>query len=767
VLAAHRHQHLPFEKLVEELAPVRELGATPLFSAMLAFQGPVTRPPALPGLTTEDVPVPTGTAKLDLLLDLGERDGALTGFLEYDAGLYEPATLERLLGHFRNLLAAVTHPGWRVAGLPLLTAHERHQIVAEWNDGQDAPRDRTLPELFAEQARRRPDAVAVTCGAGRLTYGDLDRQSEALGRRLRALGAGPEERVAICLERSTAMIMAMFVVLKTGAAYVPLDSEHPAERQALVLGDAAARALVTTPEIAARLAIPEGLPVVDAFPPLPMEGEAMGQGGEAPLPGNAAYVIYTSGSTGRPKGVVVTHAEVVRLLSATDPWYRFGPDDAWSLFFSFAFDFSVWEIWGALAYGGRLVIAPYWVSRSPTDLYDLIADERITVLNQTPSAFRQLIQAEADRSAPRDLALRVVVFGGEALDVASLVPWFARHGDRTPRMINMYGITETTVHSTYRPITAPDLALATVSPIGVPIPDLQIHVLDRWLQPAPVGVPGEICVGGHGLARGYFHRPDLTATRFIPDPFADRPGARLYRSGDLARRLPGGDVDYLGRSDFQVKIRGFRVELGEIEAVIEKQPPVLHAAVLAREDRPNHQAGDRRLVAYVVPRDGTLSIEELRGALRQRLPEYMVPSAFVVLDALPLTANGKLDRRALPAPDAAARGPVVAPRTATEEAIAAVWRDVLGLTAVSVEESFFDLGGHSLLIVQVHRRLAGQFPDLAVVDLFRYPTISALAQFLSKENVDQVSLEESRERADTRTDRARQRRELRRQVRKR
>ncbi len=766
-LAGQAHQEIPFERLVEELKPERNLASPPLFQVLFVFQNTPREPLGLPGLTARPLAVGTGTAKFELHLSLEERAGeGIAGEIDYNRDLFDATTVDRLLGQYETLLAAaVADPDLRLSVIPLLTAPERQQLLAEWNDGEDSPRDRTLPELFAEQVKRRPDAVAVTCGADRLTYGELDRLSSALAHRLRAFGAAPEERVAICLERSTSLFVALLGVLKTGAAYVPLDSEHPAERQALVLGDAHARALVATPEIAARLAIPEALPIVSPFPPLPAEGGEMGEGGQggALVSTNPAYIIYTSGSTGRPKGVAVTHAEVVRLLTATDPWYHFGPGDTWTLFFSFAFDFSVWEIWGALAYGGRLVIAPYWVSRSPADFYNLLADEQITVLNQTPSAFRQIIQAEGDLPAPRDLAVRIVIFGGEALDVASLAPWFERHGDRMPRMINMYGITETTVHSTYRPIARPDLALAPVSPIGVPIPDLQIHLLDRWLQPAPVGVHGEICVGGHGLARGYFRRPDLTAMRFIPDPFAARPGARLYRSGDLARRLPDGDIDYLGRIDFQVKIRGFRIELGEIEAVIEKHPSVLHAAILAREDRP----GDRRLVAYVVPRDATLSLEDLRGALRQRLPEYMVPAAFVVLGALPLTANGKLDRRALPAPDAASRGPVVAPRTATEEAIAAVWREVLGLPAVGVEDSFFDLGGHSLLIVQVHRLLAGQFPELAVVDLFRYPTISALAQFLSKERVDQISLEESRERADTRTDRARQQRELRRQVRKR
>jgi len=767
-LSGQAHQEIPFERLVEELKPERNLARPPLFQVIFVFQNTPREPLGLPGLTAQPLAVSTGTAKFELHLSLEERAGeGIAGEIDYNRDLFDATTVDRLLGQYGTLLAAaVADPGMRLSVIPLLTAPERQQLLAEWNDGEDSPRDRTLPELFAEQVKLRPDAVAVTCGADRLTYGELDRLSSVLAHRLRLLGAAPEERVAICLERSTSLFVALLGVLKTGAAYVPLDSEHPAERQALVLGDAHARALVTTPEIAARLAIPEGLPMVSAFPPLPAEGGERGeegQGGEVPVSTNPAYIIYTSGSTGRPKGVAVTHAEAVRLLTATDRWYCFGPGDTWSLFFSFAFDFSVWEIWGALAYGGRLVIASYWVSRSPADFYNLLADEQITVLNQTPSAFRQIIQAEGDLPAPRDLALRIVIFGGEALDVASLAPWFERHGDRTPRMINMYGITETTVHSTYRPVTRPDMALAPVSPIGVPIPDLQIHLLDRWLQPAPVGVHGEICVGGHGLARGYFRRPDLTAMRFIPDPSSGRPGARLYRSGDLARRLPDGDIDYLGRIDFQVKIRGFRIELGEIEAVIEKHPSVLHAAILAREDRP----GDRRLVAYVVPRDAALSVEDLRGTLRQRLPEYMVPAAFVVLEALPLTANGKLDRRALPAPDAASRGPVVAPRTTTEEAIATVWREVLGLPAVGVEDSFFDLGGHSLLIVQVHRLLSSQFPELAVVDLFRYPTISALAQFLSKERVDQVSLEESRERADTRTDRARQQRELRRQVRKR
>ena len=778
-LAGQTHQDVPFERLVEELKPERNLARPPLFQVLFVFQNTPRAPLDLPGLTVRPLAVATGTAKFELHLSLEETEEGIAGTLDFNRDLFEATTIDRLSRWYATLLAAAAaDPGLRLSVLPLLTAPERHQLLAEWNDGQEAPRDRTLVELFAEQVKERPGAVAVTCGADRLIYGDLDRLSDALARRLRALGAAPEERVAICLDRSTAMIIALLGVLKTGAAYVPLDPEHPAERQAFVLGDAQPRALVTTQEITARLAIPKGLPVVSPVDlpeggglPSPArggglearagEGSGEGAGGRTvTLASHPAYIIYTSGSTGRPKGVVVTHAEVVRLLTATDPWFRFGPADTWTQFFSFAFDFSVWEIWGALAYGGRLVIIPHWVSRSPADFYDLLAAEQVTVLNQTPSAFRQLIQAEGDRPAEqrRRLALRMVIFGGEALDVASLAPWFERHGDNTPRMINMYGITETTVHVTYRPVTAGDIARAPVSPLGVPIPDLQVHLLDHRLHPVPVGVHGEICVGGNGLARGYFRRPDLTAQHFIPDTFSGRPGARLYRSGDLARRLPDGGLDYLGRIDFQVKIRGFRIELGEIEAALLQHPSVRNAAVLAREE----PGGDRRLAAYVVPQDNTLSVDDLRAALRQRLPEYMIPAAFVVLDALPLTANGKLDRRALPAPDAAPRGPAVAPRNATEEAIATVWREVLGLPAVGVKDSFFDLGGHSLLVVQVHRRLAAQFPELAIVDLFRYPTISALARLLTRERVDQVDLEESRERADTRIDRARKQRELRR-----
>ncbi|MFL6236491.1 MAG: amino acid adenylation domain-containing protein, partial [Thermoanaerobaculia bacterium] len=441
-----------------------------------------------------------------------------------------------------------------------------------------------------------------------------------------------------------------------------------------------------------------------------------------------AYVIYTSGSTGRPKGVAVTHANVDRLFTATDPWFDFNAGDVWTLFHSYAFDFSVWEIWGALLHGGRLVVVPYWVSRSPEAFHELLAAERVTVLNQTPSAFRQLIWTAEGK--PADLPLRYVVFGGEALEPASLAPWIARYGER-PRLINMYGITETTVHVTYRPVGEGDLAAG--SRIGVPIPDLAVHLLDPGLRPVPVGAPGEIHVGGAGLALGYLGRPDLTAERFLPDPFSCRPGARLYRSGDLARRLPDGDLEYLGRADQQVKIRGFRIEPGEIEAALATQPGVREAVVLARSDRSVGSLADRRLVAYVT---GDTTADALRQALGERLPDYMIPAAFVFLEALPLTGNGKVDRRALPAPEAAA--PAAAdrrePRDPLERFLAAQLRDVLGLSAdreTGIDESFFDLGGNSITsAIFTHRLQEAVGEAFHVMAIFDHPTVATLAAYI-------------------------------------
>ncbi|HEY4574845.1 MAG TPA: amino acid adenylation domain-containing protein, partial [Thermoanaerobaculia bacterium] len=669
----------------------------------------------LPGLTLSPFEAGAEAAKLDLVVHLFAAGGKVSGAFRYDADLFDAATVERLAGHFGTLLGAWTdEPGRRLSDLPLLAAAERHQLLAEWNPASvPAAAPFCLHRRFEAQVDRAPAALALSVEGESLTYGDLDAWANRIAHHLQARGVRPGDRVALRLERSGGMVAAILGVLKAGAAYVPVDPTYPAERIAFTLEDSGAALLLTAEDLEAAGSRDAGRLEIPVDPDFP------------------AYVIYTSGSTGRPKGVVITHANADRLLTATDPWFGFNTEDVWVLFHSYAFDFSVWEIWGALLYGGRLLVLSFLESRDPEGFYRLLRDERVTVLNQTPSAFRQLIWAAEGK--PADLALRYVIFGGEALEPASLAPWFARYGDRKPRLINMYGITETTVHVTYRPLTEADLTGG--SRIGRPIPDLAVHLLDAFLRPVPLGVPGEIHVGGAGLARGYLDRPGLTAERFVPDPFSGMPGARLYRSGDLARRLPDGDLEYLGRADQQVKIRGFRIELGEIEAALTQQPGVREAVVLARSDRSDgSDRSDRSLVAYLVGED--LDTAALREALGRLLPDYMVPGAFVFLDALPLTGHGKVDRRALPAPDAAApaaaAGP--APRDPLERFLAGQFHDVLALPAereLGVDESFFDLGGTSITTaVFTHRLQEALGETVPVVAIFDHPTVASLAAFV-------------------------------------
>ncbi len=608
-LAAYAHQDLPFERLVEELQPERSQNRNPLIQVVFSYQNFPRSQAQVEGLVLsvpDDVRVGTGTAKFDLTLFLFEDGDRLQGALEFNRGIFEEATVQRLLGGFENLLtAAAADPEAPLTRLPWLSAAETHQLVREWNEpGTSWPATESLAALFGTQARRTPDAIALTCGDGALSYGALDRRSRVLASRLRAQGVGPESRVGLSGERSLELVVGLLGILQAGGAYVPLDPASPRERLAWMIEDAGIQIVVGTAETTA--ALPEAVQRI-----LLDTGDAPGE----PFPGgdrepavdgsSLAYVIYTSGSTGPPKGALVTHGNVSRLFAATAAWFGFDGRDVWTLFHSYAFDFSVWEIWGALLYGGRLVIVPWEVSRSPGPFLDLLVRERVTVLNQTPSAFAQLAQADAERGGVAT-DLRWVIFGGEALDPASLGPWFARHGDAQPRLVNMYGITETTVHVTFRPLDAAEVRGERRSVIGVPIPDLSLLVMDPWLQPVPLGVPGELVVGGAGLARGYLGRPALTAERFVPDPCSGIPGARLYRSGDRGRFLSRGGVEYWGRIDHQVKIRGFRIEPGEIEARLSEHPEVLQALVVAREDRSAGGPGDRRLVAYVVQREAAV-----------------------------------------------------------------------------------------------------------------------------------------------------------------
>ncbi|AXQ55558.1 amino acid adenylation domain-containing protein [Streptomyces koyangensis] len=598
--------------------------------------------------------------------------------------------------------------------------------------------DRCLDQLFAEQVARTPDATALTFRDASLTYAELDARAEVLARRLAAAGAGPERFVALLLPRSAELVVVILAVLKTGAAYVPIDPEYPAQRVGYVLDDAQAVLAVTTAEVRAGL---DGIRTATPWLLLDVDSDGDGAGvapdqgaGERTTPpvrsaGQPAYAIYTSGSTGRPKGVVVPHHNVVRLFSASDSRYGFGQDDVWSLFHSFAFDVSVWEIWGALLHGGRLVVVPQEVTRSPGDLLRLLADERVTVLSQTPSAFYQLMAA--DRADPRSgarLALRWIIFAGEALDLGRLDEWYARHAEDGPVLVNMYGITETTVHASFLALDRALAAGADGSLVGEPLADLGFHVLDEDLRPVPPGTAGELYVTGPGLARNYANRPGLTAERFVACPFG-APGARMYRSGDLVRPRADGGLEYLGRGDDQIKLRGFRIEQGEVEAALQRDPAVGKAQVLVREDQP----GDRRLVAYLVPaEDGgqVPSPSRLRDEALRSLPAYMVPSAFVAMERFPLTTNGKLDRRALPAPtrrhsvDAA----LVPPAAGTESAVAAVWREVLGVEEVGATDDFFQIGGDSLSMVRVISRLRTVLgAELPVRTLFRARTVRELA----------------------------------------
>ncbi|HYG11284.1 MAG TPA: amino acid adenylation domain-containing protein, partial [Pyrinomonadaceae bacterium] len=651
----------------------------------------------------------------------------------YDTSRFDDSTISRMLGHLRRIIQSLSSDAeQRLADVDILSEPEREQLLVEWNSPQTSyPATACIHELFEQQAARRPDAVALVSDEASLTYAELNARANRLAHHLRASGVGAEARVGLMLERSPEMVVALLAVLKAGGAYVPLDPSYPDERLSFLLGDAGLHTLVTVQKFADRTGSARANVVLldadaDQLASQPEDNPA-----QLTHPDNLAYIIYTSGSTGQPKGALVTHENITRLFAATEQYYKFDAADVWTLFHSYAFDFSVWELWGALAYGGRLVVVSHAVSRAPEEFYELLVRERVTVLNQTPSAFRQLMSAEESAGAGQQLALRFVIFGGEALELSSLKPWFERHGDERPRLVNMYGITETTVHVTYRPLTFADARSGGGSRIGVALPDLQVYVLDRELRPVPVGVPGELYVGGAGVARGYLNQAALTAERFIPHPYSAQPGARLYRSGDLARFLPGGDLEYLGRNDQQVKIRGFRIEPGEVEAALREQSGIEDCAVMVRESA----EGEKRLVAYCVRRGGAefaeLSAGQLRAQLKQRLPDYMLPAQVVMLDALPLTPNGKVDRKALTAVESVESEPDTkfsAPRTPVEELLASIWASVLDVERVGRDDEFFELGGHSLLATQIMSRVRETFNvEVPLSALFENSTPSGLA----------------------------------------
>lgn len=594
--------------------------------------------------------------------------------------------------------------------------------------------------LFELEAQRSPQRIALVCAERSFTYGELNDRANQIAHYLQRIGVGADVRVAICMHKGIELIAGIVGVLKAGGAYVPIDPDYPLDRARYMLEDAGAAVLLVEKDT------PGTLPPIDARVVVldPEEELINAQSTDNPrsqaTDGSLMYVIYTSGSSGKPKGTLVTHGNVLRLFAAARDCFDFNESDVWTLFHSVAFDFSVWEMWGALLNGGQLVIVPKQAGLLPQAFHELVYTHGVTVLNQTPSSFRHFMQIEAAADSRRS-GLRYVIFGGEALDAASLKSWFETHDQSGPKMVNMYGITETTVHVTYKKMTIQDALGSTRKSIGVPLCDMQAWILTGAGSIAPAGEVGELYVGGAGLARGYHNRAALTAERFVPHPFAAGEGQRLYRTGDLARYLADGEIEYVGRADEQVKIRGFRIELGELEAVLRQHPRVDAVVVTLREDVP----GDKRLVAYVTARGETApSVSELQKFLKQTVPEHMLPAAFVVLDKMPLTHHGKIDKRALPAPGGGRPNleePYVAPRNFIEATLVRIWCEALGLDEIGVNDNFFDLGGHSLVGIELIARVRDDFEaPIPLQALFEAPTVSGLAAELLRWQAEQCDV---------------------------
>jgi amino acid adenylation domain-containing protein len=752
-LGAFAHQEMPFERLVDELKVPRSAAHAPLFQVMFSLQNANDGDAPLPGLDVERIPVQGTHALFDLTLALRPREDGMDGALEYATALFDRGTALRMIGHFRTLLAAAcAAPDARVTDLPLLSAVEVDDALRAWEGPALHTVPATLHARIAAQAARTPDAIAIDGGsmdggAVRVTYAQLEARANGVARGLRARGVGRGALVAIRAERSVETVAAVLAVLKAGGAYLPLDPAYPAERQAYMLADSRAALLLDATGAGA----PHGYagPVADLAelaasaqtPPEPAPAIPCSQFPVPCSPEDLAYVIYTSGSTGRPKGVAVPHHALSAYVDAARQAYGLTPADRFLQFAPLSFDSSVEELFAPLAAGATMVLRDGEMMESVDGFWRACARQQLTITS-LPTAYWHEVAAAMEHAAPViPPSLRVMIVGGERALPERVAQW--RRGTASPahpltrspvhpavRLINSYGPTETTVAATLHTVDSSD---ESAVPIGRPMPGYRVRVLDASLRPVPAGVPGELFVGGVGVARGYLHRPGATAERFVPDPFAAEPGARLYAAGDLVRWAADGTLHFLGRTDDQVKVRGFRIEPGEIESLLRRHPSVRDAVVAVREDVP----GDRRLVAYVVSEDGDRCIEPLRAALRAELPAYMVPSAFVALDALPIGPSGKIDRRVLPAPrsnDAPAAG---VPLSRREAEVAEVWREVLGADAIAPDDNFFDLGGNSLLLIRLAGRLKDQLGSTATaVDLFRFPTVRTLAAHLAADRDD-------------------------------
>ncbi|MBD2741475.1 non-ribosomal peptide synthetase [Coleofasciculus sp. FACHB-1120] len=716
-LGAYSHQDLPFEKLVEVLQPNRDLSRNPLFQVLFALRNVPTQTLELPGVRLSLEEMESQTARFDFVLNLAQESEGLTGIFEYNKNLFDASTIQRMAGHFQTLLESIVANSDRaISTLPFLTQPEQHQLLWEWNNTHtnDSP-DRCLHELFEEQAERTPDAIAVVFDNQQLTYAELNTKAHQLAHHLQKLGVKPEVLVGICVERSLEMVIGLLGILKAGGAYLPLDPAYPPERLAFMLEDAQVPVLLTQKRLLNLLPSQNAQVVcLDSD----WGNQQIHSQNPIPNPSNLAYVIYTSGSTGRPKGVQISHACVVNFLISMRQKLGINQLDILLAVTSLSFDIAALEIFLPITVGSRVVVVSREIASDGAQLLTTLTDSGATIMQATPATWRMLLAAGWQGN--KNLK---ILCGGEALP-RQLAAQLLVRGDR---LWNLYGPTETTIWSTIHLVESRD----AIS-IGRPIANTQVYILDRSLQPVPVGVTGELYIGGKGLSRGYLNRPELTAEKFIANPFLDQSekSELLYKTGDLARYLPNGELEYLGRIDHQVKVRGFRIELGEIEAVLSQHPAVQQAVVIAREAN----SSDKNLLAYVVPMpaEAATTPAQLRSFLKEKLPDYMVPSAFVLLEAIPLTPNGKIDRRALPEPDTTRpelERIFVSPRTAMEEVVAGIWTQVLGLQQVGVCDRFFDLGGHSLLATQVMSRLREAFQvELPLRYLFESPTVAGLAE---------------------------------------
>jgi len=738
-LSAYEHRDVPFEYLVEALRPERSLNHSPIFQTMLIYQNIPIETFELPGIEAVPLALEHNVAKIDTTLTMGEKDGGLTGSWEYNTDLFDDPTVDRMIAHFAHILKEIgENPRRRLSEVPLMDPKERHRVLAEWNDtAREYPGDRTVVDLLREQAGKRPGAVAVACEDQRMTYGELDDISDRLAARLRSRGTGHETVVALCGDRTPEMLVGFLAILKAGGVYVPLDPSYPEDRLDFILEDSGAEQLLVADKYRDRFPSfqsgdPRSILSLDHVHALPQSPQGKDPKAEAPpWPGSLAYVIYTSGSTGKPKGAMVEHRGMLNHLYAKIYDLELSEKDRVVQNASQCFDISIWQFLAGLLPGGSVHIVGDQVARDPVRLFQTASREEVTVLEVVPSVLAVFLgELESGRQPRPDLEkLRWLVATGEALQPELCREWL-RHYPDIPVM-NAYGPTECSDDVTHYVLKQPPGPHVVHMPVGKPVINTRMYVLDKGLEPVPPGVVGELYVGGDGVGRGYLGRPGLTADRFLPDPFSRRPGARLYRTGDLGRHLPGGDIEFLGRVDHQVKVRGFRIELGEIESVLRTGPGVRESVVTTREDRPGVQA----LVAYVVLEDGPRSLEALRRHVKAGLPEHMVPSAIVPLEAMPLTPNGKIDRGALPAPEASSSGGRWIARDRTELELLRIWEEVLGVRPVGIQDNFFELGGHSLLAVRLMSHVQQRFgKQLPLSALFHGPTVVELASLLREDD---------------------------------